>query len=110
MGKDNTCNWKCGSGGGSTPMTSPSRQPTPSPSQPTTSPSRPTPSPSQPTPSPSRSPVTQPHVTPTPSSGGQVPAYGQCGGNNYNGPPACVSGYHCNAYSEWYSQCIPDHY
>ncbi|CAK4101741.1 unnamed protein product, partial [Aphanomyces euteiches] len=110
MGKDNTCNWKCGSGGGSTPTTSPSRQPTPSPSQPTTSPSRPTSSPSQPTPSPCRSPVTQPPVTPTPSSGGQVPAYGQCGGNNYNGLTACVSGYHCNAYSEWYSQCIPDHY
>ncbi|CAK4641199.1 unnamed protein product, partial [Aphanomyces euteiches] len=104
MGKDNTCNWKCGSGGGSTPMTSPSRQPTTSPSQqPTTSPSQ------QPTPTPSRNPVTPPPVTPSPSSGGQVGALGQCGGNNYNGPKTCVSGYHCIAYSEWYSQCIPDH-
>lgn len=36
-----------------------------------------------------------------------VGAYGQCGGNGYTGPTTCVSGYHCNSYSEWYSQCIP---
>ncbi|KAG9399978.1 hypothetical protein AC1031_010898 [Aphanomyces cochlioides] len=36
-----------------------------------------------------------------------VGAYGQCGGNGYSGSTTCVSGYVCNAYSEWYSQCIP---
>ncbi|CAK4113773.1 unnamed protein product [Aphanomyces euteiches] len=86
MGKDNTCNWKCGSGGGSIP----------SPSQ-------------QPIPSPSRNPVTPPVVTPSPSSRGQVLGYGRCGGVDYNGPTSCVSGYHCKLYCDWYSQCIPDH-
>ncbi|CAK4217552.1 unnamed protein product [Aphanomyces euteiches] len=37
----------------------------------------------------------------------QVGAWGQCGGNNYAGSTACVSGYECHSYSEWYSQCIP---
>ncbi|KAJ3040022.1 hypothetical protein HK097_002666 [Rhizophlyctis rosea] len=33
--------------------------------------------------------------------------YGQCGGNGWTGSKTCVSGYVCNAYNEWYSQCIP---
>ncbi|KAJ3041312.1 hypothetical protein HDV00_009584 [Rhizophlyctis rosea] len=37
----------------------------------------------------------------------QVGAYGQCGGNGYTGSSACVAGYTCNFYNEWYSQCIP---
>ncbi|KAG9399979.1 hypothetical protein AC1031_010899 [Aphanomyces cochlioides] len=41
-------------------------------------------------------------------SAGAVGAWGQCSGNNYAGPTTCVSGYKCNAYSEWYSQFIPN--
>ncbi|CAK4882907.1 unnamed protein product, partial [Aphanomyces euteiches] len=37
----------------------------------------------------------------------QIGAYGQCGGNNYSGSTTCIAGWECNAYSEWYSQCIP---
>ncbi|KAG7101671.1 Endoglucanase B like protein [Verticillium longisporum] len=37
----------------------------------------------------------------------QQTAYGQCGGNGWTGLTTCVSGYYCNAYHEWYSQCIP---
>ncbi|KAK4236322.1 hypothetical protein C8A03DRAFT_45670 [Achaetomium macrosporum] len=33
--------------------------------------------------------------------------YGQCGGNNYNGPTTCVSGYRCVYQNDWYSQCLP---
>ncbi|CAK4485133.1 unnamed protein product [Aphanomyces euteiches] len=44
----------------------------------------------------------------TAPSTGAIGAWGQCGGNNYAGPTTCVSGYKCNAYSEWYSQCIPN--
>ncbi|CAK4120895.1 unnamed protein product, partial [Aphanomyces euteiches] len=46
-------------------------------------------------------------VTSTPSSG-TVPAYGQCGGGAYTGPTACVSGYTCRSFGEWYSQCVPN--
>ncbi|KAI7373915.1 hypothetical protein KC336_g20318, partial [Hortaea werneckii] len=37
----------------------------------------------------------------------EVGAYGQCGGGTYNGTAACVSGYHCEHYNDYYSQCIP---
>ncbi|CAK4641193.1 hypothetical protein LEN26_021280 [Aphanomyces euteiches] len=150
MGKDNTCNWKCGSGG-PTPSSAPTKKPTSAPTQqpaqqptqqptsgptqrPTSAPTqrptsvpvptqRPTSAPTQrptsapssspsrrPTPTTSKSPVTRPPATPSPSSSGNVPAYGQCGGNNYQGSTECVADYHCNEYSEWYSQCIPNHY
>ncbi|KAK3309753.1 glycoside hydrolase family 5 protein [Chaetomium strumarium] len=33
--------------------------------------------------------------------------YGQCGGNGYNGPTTCASGYHCVYQNDWYSQCLP---
>ncbi|CAK4654116.1 unnamed protein product [Aphanomyces euteiches] len=62
---------------------------------------------SRPTSSPSTTRPTSAPSTSAPSSGG-VGAWGQCGGNNYSGPTTCVSGYTCKAYSEWYSQCIPN--
>ncbi|EGS18971.1 endoglucanase-like protein [Thermochaetoides thermophila DSM 1495] len=31
----------------------------------------------------------------------------QCGGIGWQGSTTCVSGYHCQYYNEWYSQCIP---
>ncbi|KAJ1562246.1 hypothetical protein HK096_000605, partial [Nowakowskiella sp. JEL0078] len=34
-------------------------------------------------------------------------AYAQCGGINFSGSTCCVSGYFCNAQSQYYSQCIP---
>ncbi|KAH9084248.1 hypothetical protein Ae201684P_020497 [Aphanomyces euteiches] len=41
------------------------------------------------------------------SAQGTVGAYSQCGGQGYTGSNVCISGYVCNAYSEWYAQCIP---
>jgi len=32
----------------------------------------------------------------------------QCGGNGWSGTTCCISGYRCNQYNEWYSQCVPD--
>ncbi|CAK4677771.1 unnamed protein product, partial [Aphanomyces euteiches] len=87
----------------------PSESPyTPTPSEdpytpyPSDSPETPTPSEDPYTPYPSDSPA-----TPSPSSNGQVQGFYQCGGKNYNGPTQCVSGFHCNKWSEWYSQCVP---
>ncbi|KAF0709486.1 Aste57867_5902 [Aphanomyces stellatus] len=45
---------------------------------------------------------------PSPPSDGQVEIYGQCGGNNYNGPTACQDDLHCQVWNEWYHQCIPE--
>ncbi|KAL0931535.1 uncharacterized protein CTRU02_214270 [Colletotrichum truncatum] len=36
-----------------------------------------------------------------------VPAWGQCGGNNWTGSTVCVSGYTCSVLNPFYSQCIP---
>ncbi|KAF9878080.1 hypothetical protein CkaCkLH20_04656 [Colletotrichum karsti] len=36
-----------------------------------------------------------------------VPAWGQCGGNNWTGGTTCVSGYTCSVLNPYYSQCIP---
>ncbi|EEA18972.1 hypothetical protein TMatcc_010486 [Talaromyces marneffei ATCC 18224] len=36
-----------------------------------------------------------------------VGAYGQCGGVNYSGSTACVSGYVCIFLNPYYSQCVP---
>ncbi|KAI5841985.1 hypothetical protein DFP73DRAFT_118548 [Morchella snyderi] len=33
--------------------------------------------------------------------------YQQCGGVNFSGPTACVSGYHCEKLNDYYSQCLP---
>ncbi|KAG9399972.1 hypothetical protein AC1031_010892 [Aphanomyces cochlioides] len=46
-------------------------------------------------------------TTAKPSSGA-VGAYGQCGGSGHSGATTCISGYTCKAYSEWFSQCIPN--
>lgn len=42
-----------------------------------------------------------------------VPAYkplqtkwGECGGNNYDGPTRCADGWSCKKQNEWYSQCL----
>merc|ERR1711881_103695 len=34
-------------------------------------------------------------------------AWAQCGGQSFEGPTCCVSGYSCVASSQWYSQCKP---
>ncbi|KAF8158209.1 glycosyl hydrolase family 61-domain-containing protein [Crassisporium funariophilum] len=47
-----------------------------------------------------------PAATTTPSTGGTVARYGQCGGSGYSGPTACVSPYTCVKSSDWYSQCL----
>ncbi|CAK4793214.1 unnamed protein product [Aphanomyces euteiches] len=103
----------------------PSESPdTPTPSEdpytpyPSDSPGTPYPSegPDTPTPSedpsddpyPSDSPNTPSPATPSPPSNGQVQGYYQCGGKNYNGPTQCASGFHCNKWNEWYSQCVPN--
>ncbi|KAG8836410.1 hypothetical protein FRC17_003320 [Serendipita sp. 399] len=37
----------------------------------------------------------------------QQSAWGQCGGNNWTGLKTCVTGYHCQYFNAWYSQCVP---
>ncbi|KAL2752044.1 polysaccharide lyase family 1 protein [Sodiomyces alcalophilus JCM 7366] len=37
----------------------------------------------------------------------QQSPWGQCGGNGWDGPRTCVSGYTCEFGNEWYSQCVP---
>jgi cellulase len=61
-------------------------------------------------------PVTTPVVTPTTHStrvtatasapASQQTKYGQCGGNGYTGPTACVAGSVCNKLNDYYSQCV----
>ncbi|KDQ63817.1 carbohydrate-binding module family 1 protein [Jaapia argillacea MUCL 33604] len=51
----------------------------------------------------SSSTTSSPSATSTAVSG----AYGQCGGTNWTGPTACVSGYTCTYSNPYYSQCIP---
>jgi len=41
------------------------------------------------------------------SAAAQLAAYAQCGGVNWTGQTACVSGYYCYYSSAYYSQCIP---
>ncbi|KAH9110297.1 hypothetical protein AeMF1_014848, partial [Aphanomyces euteiches] len=38
---------------------------------------------------------------------GQVPVWGQCGGNGYTGSTVCAAGSTCFTFNEWYSQCHP---
>ncbi|KAF8993674.1 CEL4a mannanase [Cyathus striatus] len=40
-------------------------------------------------------------------SSASVPVYGQCGGINYSGDTACVSGTTCTVLNDWYFQCLP---
>ncbi|KAG9218925.1 hypothetical protein CCMSSC00406_0000961 [Pleurotus cornucopiae] len=42
---------------------------------------------------------------PAPSS--TAGAWGQCGGQGWTGPTACVSGYTCTVSNPYYSQCLP---
>jgi chitinase len=44
-------------------------------------------------------------ATTFPQSSGTVPQWGQCGGNGYTGPTACVAPYTCVENSVWWSQC-----
>ena len=45
-------------------------------------------------------------TTTTSGSGGLcAAAWEQCGGQDFNGPTCCVSGYTCTVQSQWYSQC-----
>jgi endoglucanase len=37
----------------------------------------------------------------------QSGAWGQCGGNNWQGATTCIAGYHCVYQNDWYSQCLP---
>merc|ERR1711881_572951 len=46
--------------------------------------------------------------TDTSTAGGTcAAAWAQCGGQSFEGPTCCVSGYSCVASSQWYSQCKP---
>ncbi|CAK4106132.1 unnamed protein product [Aphanomyces euteiches] len=38
---------------------------------------------------------------------GQVPVWGQCGGDGYTGSTVCAAGSTCFTFNEWYSQCHP---
>ncbi|CAK4788307.1 unnamed protein product, partial [Aphanomyces euteiches] len=96
-------------GGVKPPASGPTTAPTTSPTTkaPTSAPTTP-PTTKAPTTAPTSAPRTsKAPVTSTPSSG-TVPAYGQCGGGAYTGPTACVSGYTCRSFGEWYSQCVPN--
>lgn len=44
--------------------------------------------------------------TTTPTTGGTVAKYGQCGGSGYAGPTQCVAGTSCTAQNSYYSQCL----
>lgn len=37
----------------------------------------------------------------------QAGAWGQCGGQGWNGATTCISGYVCTVSNQWYSQCLP---
>jgi hypothetical protein len=40
------------------------------------------------------------------SQGGKVALYGQCGGENHNGPTTCDAGLTCVYINQYYSQCL----
>ncbi|KAG8922319.1 hypothetical protein FRC02_011945 [Tulasnella sp. 418] len=43
----------------------------------------------------------------TTAPGSVQTAYGQCGGQGWNGPTSCVSGFKCQSNGQYYSQCVP---
>jgi cellulose 1,4-beta-cellobiosidase len=48
-------------------------------------------------------------TTATTTQGGNTPTqtkWGQCGGNGWTGPTACVSGAQCQKLNDWYFQCL----
>ncbi|KAI0341425.1 hypothetical protein BDW22DRAFT_1408071 [Trametopsis cervina] len=67
-----------------------------------------------PPPPPTSAPVTSkpttvkssPTSAPASPTGGTVAQYGQCGGQGFTGPTACVAPYKCTALNAYYSQCI----
>lgn len=66
--------------------------------------------PAPPTGSPSDAPTTPPppENAPTdPPAAGTSPLYGQCGGEDWNGPTTCESGSTCQRQDQYYSQCLP---
>lgn len=54
-------------------------------------------------------PANTPTTTTAPGGGdtSRQTMYGQCGGNGWSGPTACVPQATCTSYNDWYSQCIP---
>jgi len=70
--------------------------------------------PTNPQPTPSNPPTNPPPTTtvappqPTQPSPNEPtsPRWGQCGGNGWNGPKACVSGTTCTRINDWYHQCL----
>ncbi len=88
------------------PSSPPSNPPSAPPSNPPSSPPSNPPStpPSNP---PSRPPSSAPTKAPS-ASGSCSAAYGQCGGQSWNGPTCCVVGFKCVASNAYYSQCVPD--
>ena len=44
-------------------------------------------------------------TAPPPPGGGTVPQWGQCGGQGWTGPTACVSPYSCTCSSVWWCDC-----
>ncbi|KAF5323256.1 hypothetical protein D9619_013527 [Psilocybe cf. subviscida] len=44
--------------------------------------------------------------TSSPTSGGTISQYGQCGGQGYSGSTVCQSPYKCTYSNQWYSQCL----
>jgi len=46
-------------------------------------------------------------VTLIAAAAAQSPAYGQCGGQGWNGATTCVAGYTCIVSNPYYSQCLP---
>lgn len=123
-------------GGGSTTPTQPKPSeaasssiaapvvPTPSPVEPSSAPSASPPAetpsppsvpstPAAPVPSspvesaPSAPPAATPAPAPSNPSSGTAKPYDRCGGNGYDGPTQCESGWTCKVQNDWYSQCIP---
>jgi poly(hydroxyalkanoate) depolymerase family esterase len=43
----------------------------------------------------------------TPPPGPSQTLWGQCGGNGWNGPTACVTTARCTTQNAWYAQCVP---
>ncbi|KDO29253.1 hypothetical protein SPRG_22161 [Saprolegnia parasitica CBS 223.65] len=87
------------------PLKGNGQQPTSAP-KPTAKPVNPTPKPVNPTPKPVN-PTTKPTTKPMSKPSGTVAVWGQCGGKDYNGATACVSGTRCEKQNDYYYQCRP---
>ncbi|KAK3326945.1 hypothetical protein B0T19DRAFT_459910 [Cercophora scortea] len=67
---------------------------------------RPRPTQTYPTPPPAQATPTATYVAPPPNAAGTQTLYGQCGGQEWNGPYICPSGAACKSGNQWYSQCV----